>query len=262
MGPGGAAAGGRLVSGTAVKGPGGNVYAHGTVAGRGIAAGPDGVAAASGVAGGRYGGVSGTRYFSPTYFHAQGLAAARWCNGAGVFTPAWCGAHSWAWQPVGYTTAAWATAAWRAATWPVLGSWLAWNATPAYYDYGDNITYQNDSVYYGSQPVATEQQYYQDAVNLAASSASPAAANTNAETDQQRKWLPLGIFGLMADGQKTPAMVFQLAIDKAGAIRGNYYDQVSDATVPVSGSVDKKNQLVAWRVAQTRTWSSKPACTT
>ena len=39
VGPEGAAAGGRYVSGTAVKGPDGNVYTHDTTAGRGVAAG-------------------------------------------------------------------------------------------------------------------------------------------------------------------------------------------------------------------------------
>ena len=136
------------------------------------------------------------------------------------------------------------------ATWPALGSWLAWDATPGYYDYGNNITYQNGDVYYGSQPVETQQQYYQQAVDLAASQANVASSSTTAATDSgtATQWLPLGVFGLMAEGQQTPEMVFQLAIDKAGAIRGNYYDQVSDATAPVTGALDKKDQRVAWHV--------------
>jgi hypothetical protein len=39
-----------------------------------------------------------------------------------------------------------------------------------------------------------------------------------------------------------------VALDKAGAIRGNYYDHVSDATAPVSGAVNKKDQRAACRV--------------
>ncbi len=53
----------------------------------------------------------------------------------------------------------------------------------------------------------------------------------------------------MAEGKKTPDMVFQLAVDKQGIIRGNYFDQVTQANLPVTGKVDKKNQRVAWSVA-------------
>jgi hypothetical protein len=133
-------------------------------------------------------------------------------------------------------------------------SWL--DATVAYapFDYGQNVTYQDNYVYYGSQPVATEQQYYQQAAAIAASQPSTAgsdastASGSAAELGQDPQWLPLGVFGLIAAGQKTPAMVFQLAVDKAGAIRGNYYDQVTDTSVPVTGAVDKKDQRAAWRV--------------
>ena len=52
----------------------------------------------------------------------------------------------------------------------------------------------------------------------------------------------------MAKGKKTPDMVFQLAVDKQGVIRGNYFDQVTQTNLPVSGQVDKKTQRVAWSV--------------
>ena len=44
-------------------------------------------------------------------------------------------------------------------------------------------------------------------------------------------------------------MIFQLAVDKNGVIRGNYFDQVTQTNQPVTGAVDKKTQRVAWRVA-------------
>ena len=52
----------------------------------------------------------------------------------------------------------------------------------------------------------------------------------------------------MAADKKTPDMVFQLAVDKSGTIRGNYYDQVTQTNLPVTGAVDKKSQRVAWKV--------------
>ena len=111
---------GRAVRGTAVEGPRGNVYTHSTSASLKFAAGSQGAAAWHG-----YGHALGTHYWSPTYCHAQGLAAQRWWHGSGVFTSTWCGSHPWAWCPAGYTGAAWATAAWRTATWPAVGAWLA-----------------------------------------------------------------------------------------------------------------------------------------
>ena len=42
--------------------------------------------------------------------------------------------------------------------------------------------------------------------------------------------------------------LFQLAVNKAGVIRGNYYSALSDTTLPVYASVDKKTQRAAWTV--------------
>jgi hypothetical protein len=42
--------------------------------------------------------------------------------------------------------------------------------------------------------------------------------------------------------------VVQLALNKDGVLRGNYYNAVSDATTPVKGSLDKKTQRVAWTI--------------
>ena len=42
--------------------------------------------------------------------------------------------------------------------------------------------------------------------------------------------------------------LFQLAVNKAGVIRGNYYNALSDTTLPAYGSVDKKTQRAAWTV--------------
>ena len=79
-------------------------------------------------------------------------------------------------------------AAWTAAGWPTLDNWLGWGDASYYpYDYGDNITYDGDNVYYNSQPAGTAGQYYQEASNLAATTASPSSENSG-------DWLPLGIF--------------------------------------------------------------------
>ena len=241
-GPAGLAAGGRALSGTAIRTPNGNVYTHTTTAGRGVAAGPNGfVAGRSVLSGHGYIGPDGTHYFSPTYFHAQGVAAGRWCAGRGIFTAGWIGAHPWAWHPGAYTAAAWTSAAWRWATWASLGAWWAYDAVPAYYVYGDNITYNEGYVYYGSQPLETEQNYYQQAANLAGTAG-------DADNTSNGQWLPLGVFGMMPVGEKTPQMIFQLAVDKAATIRGNCYVPSGDTTLVVHGAVDKKDQRACWKV--------------
>ena len=45
--------------------------------------------------------------------------------------------------------------------------------------------------------------------------------------------------------------IFQLAVNKDGVIRGNYYNAVTDTT-EVYGSVDKKTQRAAWTVGDRR----------
>ena len=188
---------------------------------------------------GRY----GTHPWSPTYYHAQAVSGRAWCYGNHLYAPGWCTIHPWAWSPAGYAAADWTAAVWSTATWTSLGSWLGYaNVEPYAYNYGNSIVYQDGEVYYGSQPAGTAQQYYQEAANLASSTAA-------ADTASDAQWLPLGVFGLMANGKKTPDMVFQLAVNRSGTIRGNYFDQVTQTNLPVSGAVNKQLQRAAWKVA-------------
>jgi hypothetical protein len=110
------------------------------------------------------------------------------------------------------------------------------------YDYGANVTYQGDQVYYGSQLVATADQYYQQAASLAVSAPAP-----DPNSDQ---WMPLGVFALVQKDQSQPHYIMQLAINKSGAIAGNYSDLISDTTSLIRGAVDKQTQRVAWTVGK------------
>ncbi|MGO9111729.1 MAG: hypothetical protein ACLP9L_21085 [Thermoguttaceae bacterium] len=163
-------------------------------------------------------------------------------NGNGVFNPSWYGANPGAWAAAGWT----AGQAWDAATWPAVAAWCGWGAAaqPAAYGYGDNVTYQGDEVYYGTQPVATAEEYYQQASTLAESAPSP-APDDNA-------WMPLGVFSLVQGNQTDSSTIFQLAINKSGAIAGNYYNALTGTTFPVQGSVDKQTQRVAWTVGDNK----------
>ena len=112
---------------------------------------------------------------------------------------------------------------------------------PYTYDYGDNITYQDGNVYYGDQLSCTEQQYADQASAIA-------DAGAQAKPPEDEKWEPLGVFAMVQGDETTSNDVFQLAMNKDGIVRGNYYNAISDATTPVTGSLDKKSQRVAWTI--------------
>jgi len=148
--------------------------------------------------------------------------------------------------------AAWRlTAPWRWATWAGLGSWFGWGAGYAEttYAYGDNVYYTDDQVYYGDQPVATADEYADQAVAIAA--AAPDELNA-----QNYEWMPLGVFAVSQDKEAsgaTPTLFMQLAVSKEGIISGTFKNEATGALQTLEGMVDKKTQRVAWCV-QGQSW--------
>ena len=144
----------------------------------------------------------------------------------------------------------WATwrinAPYRWAAWGSVAGWVGtgygWtDAVP--YSYGENVYYEDNSVYYGDQPVATAEEYAQQSEAIVAS--APEVAPEKAE------WLPLGVFALTQDGQKSgpdPTLFLQLAISKEGVISGTSHNTVTNQTQTVEGLADKASQRVAWAV--------------
>ncbi len=111
-------------------------------------------------------------------------------------------------------------------------------AQPYVFAYGDNITYNDGTVYYGDQPVASAEQYYQQADQLAA----------DGQQATNEDWLPLGVFGVVRQPTDSVERVVQIAVNKEGVIRGNYQDLLTDTVTPVLGSVDKDNQRVGMKL--------------
>ena len=148
----------------------------------------------------------------------------------------------------------WAYAAganwWAWAAWPDVTSWVnpGW-AEPVYYNYGSNVYYQDDSVYYGDQAYAPAADYAQEAEQIATS--VPADAAPAAED-----WLPLGVFAVTEDGQNTgadPTLFLQLAVSKQGILSGTLQNTVTGEVKNIEGMVDRGTQRAAWTVAgQTR----------
>jgi hypothetical protein len=163
-----------------------------------------------------------------------------------LFTPRWWKDHpnmaKAYWQNFGkyqYARNHW----WRHATWAALGGWVvgaSWGS-PDYYDYGEGIYYEDEQVYMNGQPVASAQEYYQQASDLATSAPPVQPAET--------EWLPLGVFAISRDQATDSNALLQLAVDKNGVIAGTYNNTSTDVARPIKGQVDKKTQRAAWTFA-------------
>jgi uncharacterized protein (TIGR03000 family) len=138
--------------------------------------------------------------------------------------------------------------AWGWANWAGLTNWFGWTAAPIVYDYGTNIVYQGDQVYVDDQPGPTADAYYQQSADLALTAPAAPPADENGDA-----WLPLGVFSLVQGEQSDTSAVFQLAVNKAGMIRGNYYNVLTNTTLPVRGAVDQTTQRASWIVGDQKT---------
>ena len=122
--------------------------------------------------------------------------------------------------------------------------WLvgsAANTQPVYFDYGTNLYYEGDNVYYNDQVVATADEYATQAQTIAAS--VPEDVNPDA-----MEWLPLGVFAITEnEGSAEDSTLFlQLAISKEGIIAGTFQNTATDKSFEVEGTIDEKSQRAAW----------------
>ena len=161
------AGGGSAARGVAV-GPGGGVAAGGAVRGpeggaaaRGVAVGPSGGVAAGGAVRGPAGGAAaGFVRVTPSGRYTAAVAVrgnyAHW----GIYGRGWYGRYPGAWFAAGWA----AGAAWRACTWATAAAYCGYaEAPPVYYDYGNNVVYEDNSVYVNGDNVGTAEQYYSQA---------------------------------------------------------------------------------------------------
>ncbi len=159
----------------------------------------------------------------------------------GLYNAQWYGANTAAWSP-----ARWAAGgAWTAANWATAGAYIGAAAAPVSYNYGVNVTSQDGNVVVNGQSVGTVADYSQQAATL---------AQTGAEADATAgDFLPLGVFAMVRDEQQHPQFTLQLAINKQGILRGNFYDEHSQSTTPIHGAVDPQTQRAAWLVGSNTT---------
>jgi hypothetical protein len=152
------------------------------------------------------------------------------------FNGAWVGRYPGAWWPGKWAVAA---SAWAIATWPYASAYCGCTGEPVYYDYGENVAYEDGTVYADDQPIATEEEYYAQAEEIA-------ATGTQASNEE---WMPLGVFAVISDEEQTQTdKVVQLAINRDAVIRGNLQDMTVDKVTPVTGAVDKTTQRVSLKL--------------
>jgi hypothetical protein len=93
---------------------------------------------------------------------------------------------------------------WAWAAWPAVTGWVDYGwQQPVSYNYGDNVYYQCDQVYYGDQPVAT----------ALITRSRPRHRHEHPTTAGGGGWMPLGVFAMTHDGEPTgadPTMFLQL----------------------------------------------------
>jgi hypothetical protein len=163
-----------------------------------------------------------------------------WYGGRG-----WYGDHFNAWWPGGW----WGGFGWgmvAGLAWSDLVGWGGYGGVPMAYNYGTNVVYEDDGVYVQGANVGSAQEYADQAAVIAEQGRAAAVGDDD-------QWRPLGVYALARKEETTPSTFVSLAIDKAGLLRGSYYDAVSDATQNISGKVDKKTQRAAWTIGERKT---------
>jgi hypothetical protein len=187
---------------------------------------------------GAYGaGIAGTRYVGAADLRGQAALVRNNFGYYNSFTPAWYSSHPGAWLAGGWA----AGSVWNACTWDDCAGYFGYPVDTAaiYYNYGDNVTYQDGYVYYDGEQYASEEAYATQAVEIV-------SAGQEAQPAEDEQWQSLGIFAVAKGDETTSNHIFQLALNKEGVLRGNYYNAVTDSTTPLTGGLDRKSQRVAW----------------
>jgi hypothetical protein len=200
---------------------------------------------AYGAAAGRVGAVSGqggTYYRSATAIRGQAVSVRQGVAGYPCFRAGWYGQYPGAWLAAGWA----ASAAWRPSTWGAYSTFSGYSGDTTYYNYGDNVVYQDDGVYIDGEKAYTAEAYAQNAITAA-------DAGREAQVTKEEEWLPLGVFAMVQGDEQNSNQIFQLAVNKKGVIRGNYFDAITESTAQVYGSVDEKSQRAAWTVGDRKT---------
>jgi hypothetical protein len=128
-----------------------------------------------------------------------------------------------------------------------LTGWVvhAWSQ-PVYYGYGagGNVYYEDNAVYIDGTETCSAEEYYEQANTIAAS-----VPEVSEEQADAVEWLPLGVFALAKEGVSETNLMLQLAVSKEGIVAGTFFNETTESSRPVEGTVDSKTQRAAWTFA-------------
>ena len=195
---------------------------------------------------GARGGVVGHRTRAVTrttrYGHARAVRRSFYAGHIGYHR--WFGRNWYTRHPSAWRARRWVgVSIWTVASWRTLHSWWGWGTTnPYYYDYGTTVVYEGDTVYYDSEPIATAEEYYTQAGDIASQGVG--------EIPEDEEWQSLGVWAMVQGTEIQANKILQLAVSKTGVIGGNYYDALTESTLPVQGSVDQESQRAAWIIGE------------
>jgi len=177
-----------------------------------------------------------THYWPAAELRARGNLIRRDVLAEAAVGPSWYDDYAGGWIAKNIVGELWSPAAWTA-----VNNWFGANWPAVAYDYGNEVTYDGGNVNLYGVPIATAAEYSQSAAELAEQGEEAPPANV--------QWLPLGVFAAVRGEEKNSKMLIQLAVDKAGVIRGNYFNTGDKNLQQIQGAVDKKTQRVSWIVA-------------
>jgi hypothetical protein len=222
-----------------MAGPYGAVQAHEVYS---AASGPLGTVADARAGGTRAVAVSHlTRYVSVSTLRTR-AAYIREAYTGDTFTGGWYRHHASAWRPARWRV----PSIWVAPPWSVVARLCAVSAPPVLYDYGRTVVIDSGDVYLDGTKVASAAEYADTALAVA-------DRGRQARLAEAEQWQPLGVFGLVRGEEQEPQAVLQLAVNKDGILRGNYYDPLADNNMPVYGAVDRTTQRAAWSAGDKQT---------
>ncbi len=157
-----------------------------------------------------------------------------------LFSRKWFAQHRRAWYTRGYVRNVWAGCDWADVTDWFGGDWPNYN-----YEYGNELVYVGNMVYLYGRPFADANKYYDSAASIARTGEQARISSQGPASN----WLPLGVFEAIPSGKKSSTMLLQLAVNKAGIIRGNYFDTADRNVQLIEGSVDKDTERAVWVVS-------------
>jgi hypothetical protein len=180
-----------------------------------------------------------TAYWSRGYMVDRAAYVRRDFRYYHCFRPDWFVANPLSWRVARWNDRDY----WRYLTWIELATWCELAREPIDHDYGDNLVVSDGTVWYEGNSAGTPAQYTQETIALAARGAA-------ASPPPEAEWKALGVFALVQGEEKTSNALFQMAVDKSGVIRGNYYDGFADKSAELFGQIDKKTQRAAWTIGK------------